>query len=58
MRSKRVPNGTGNPIPNNRPAQGDLPPAVRDLADLLADIASRQLLRTPSALDGQEKIHE
>lgn len=46
-------------IPPNRVAVMDLPPAVRDLADLLAEIAFKRLSTlSPSASQGLEKHHD
>jgi len=36
-------NATPGAIPLNRANQGDLPPPVRDLAELLAEIAMKRL---------------
>lgn len=48
-----------NAIPLNRVAEMDLPPAVRDLADLLAEIACKQLSTlSPSASPALEKRHD
>lgn len=56
MKSKRgsIPLRQEIPIPANRAADGELHPAVRDMADLLAEIASRQLRKMQTALKGRE----
>lgn len=47
------------PIPDNRAADATLPPALRDLADLLADIAIMRLKKTnQQPARGLEKQYE
>lgn len=49
----------GNAIPIKRIASEELPPVVRDLADLLAEIAARRIKNLyPTAPNGQEKYHD
>lgn len=48
---------TSAAIPSNRSAEEALPPAVRDLADLLAEIAVRRLRISP-VTGGREKTHD
>lgn len=48
-----------NAIPRNRTVHTDLPPAVRDLADLLAEIAFRRLSRAKTVQEmNREKSYE
>ena len=47
-----------NAIPTNRPAMADLPPAVRDLADLLAELACKRLSTNSITAQGLEKSHD
>lgn len=48
-----------NAIPRNRTESTDLPPAVRDLADLLAEIAFRRLSRAKTVQEmNREKTYD
>ena len=46
--------GTPDAIPSNRPDSA-LPDAVRDLADLLAEIAMQQIRTKPMGKEGDDK---
>lgn len=60
MQSKRkvFEKPTKSAIPGNRIQQAELPPAVRDLADLLAELAGRRLRKHAISPQGAKNNHE